>query len=142
MVTGFRATLNGVDQTGVPMSASLSTKVTFTTEVFDTTGNYDATNSKWIPSAGLVNLQLHLAVQGAFIPDSRVFARLTKNSVVFAQGSWTISAETLVAVGVSVVDFANGSDVYEAAILVNGLSTGTATVLGSPNGSFFSGVTA
>jgi len=47
--SGFSATKGGVNQTGV--AASTYTKVTFTTEVFDVTGQYDAPNSKYIPTA-------------------------------------------------------------------------------------------
>ena len=43
----FAVNKNGVDQTGVV--SGVWTKVTFTTEEYDTNDTYDAPNSKWIP---------------------------------------------------------------------------------------------
>lgn len=122
---GFAAHKNGTDQTGV---ANIThTKVTFTTELFDVGGYYDAGNSKWTPPAGLVQLSLTLYMQG-MDATGLVQPEIYKNGAILkaavnyqsrADGGGTIT----------IVDQANGTDYYEAYVVTS--TATTATVYGA-----------
>lgn len=135
---GFRADLNGSNQTGFVSLAV--TKITFTHEVFDTGGYYDAANAKWIPPAGLVQLQVKFQSQATTnSPGSLAQAIVFKNGVELCRNRFTASvANDTVEPTCFVIDQCNGSDYYEAYARIEDTS-GTAAVLGPVTRSFFCG---
>lgn len=132
---GFSAHKNGTDQTGI--ASVTQTKLTFTTEIFDTGGFYDAANSRWTPSAGKV-----IVSASAFL-----FSTLTTGGVceisIYKNGARYKSADIGAAGGfdglnVTVIDDANGTDFYEAYIY--GTTAGTFDVEGDAHATHFMGV--
>lgn len=136
---GFSATKNATNQTGIV--SGTDTKVTFTTEVFDTGGFYDAANSKWTPPAGLVMLSAQLYVTGTFTSaNSATVCAVWKNGAVLKEGFFYPALANNGNAPIVVVDSANGTDFYEIYVRQSA-SSGTLTVDGTNKWSYFMGAT-
>lgn len=131
-VPKFRANKNAVDQTGI--ANAVDTKVTFTTEVFDTGGYYDNTNSKWTPPSGIVDVNCNLYVSAGV--TTFAYAQVWKNGAVVVRGPVSYHVADAGAT-VRLIDAANGTDFYECYVLIN--SAGTGTVSGGVIESWFQG---
>jgi hypothetical protein len=113
---GFSAHKNGVDQTGL-VSGSF-TKITFTTEVYDNGGYYDAANSRWTPPAGIVHIEFQSLISGV-TAASGLEAGIFKNGAINKRGV-NVAVSTSDGCKVSLDDIANGADYYEAVVLYTG----------------------
>lgn len=132
----FRANKNGTDQTGIV--TTVQTKVTFTTEVWDTGGYYDAANSKWTPPAGPVALVGCLNYSGGVVTSGNFQTLLYKNGSLYANVPVDAFGNGVsMAPLISFIDLANGTDFYE--IYALGSGTGNKTVSGATNATFFGG---
>jgi hypothetical protein len=110
--SSFSANKNGVNQA---ISTGTFTKVTFTTEVYDTLGDYDAPNSKYTPAVpGLKLIVLSLfntASAAGFVMQLLLY----KNGAFYRTGGICHASGTAV-LGASAVfqDIAAAGDYYEA----------------------------
>jgi hypothetical protein len=120
----FCANKNGTNQT---ISFDTWTKVTLTTEKWDTGSYYDAANSKWVPPAGKVRLSAHVYAYGT-TGTTFLAVKLYKNGSAFSYGGIVTGSGALLLV-VAALDNPNGTDYYELYCYVSG--TGTATISGS-----------
>lgn len=110
----FSAHKNGTNQTLA--NVATDQKVTFTTEAWDTGGFYDAANSKWTPSAGLVQLTAQVMVLSA-TDQVQYYATIYKNGAQLKTGNSIGSSGTInVSLHASVLDRASGTDYYEVFI--------------------------
>lgn len=132
----FRANKNGTDQTGI-LSATL-TKLTFTTEVFDIGGFYDAANSKWIPPAGRFWIGCTVDMTAGAVDQAFSFIQLYKNGSGHLVGAVQASSGTgdCGLTGAWVVD-SDGNDEFE--IYIRGGGAGDKTVTGNVAYSYFQG---
>ncbi len=129
----FSATKNNTTQTGI---ASVTfTKLTFTTEVFDIGGYYDASTSKWTPPAGMVHISAASGVIGATATFLMVLA-IYKNGVRYKDGINTSASATEDAISVHIIDRANGTDYYEVFLYATG---GALTADGGNTVTYFMG---
>jgi hypothetical protein len=105
----FRAKMAS-NQTGI--ADSVNTKMAFHTKVFDINNKYDATNSRWTPAAGIVQLGAGLffsaGVRNNVFPQAMIF----KNGVCIAQNG-AQSTSNAAYTQVDTLDQANGTDYYE-----------------------------
>jgi hypothetical protein len=120
----FVATLSA-DQTGVP--ANTYTKVNFNTASYNQNGKFNASNGRWTPSAGPVQIEAQLYPTGSVtsfgISIYKNGAQL-KNAIVSAG-----------VVAVVAVDTANGTDYYECWVYSNA----AVGVSSNPTLTFFQG---
>jgi hypothetical protein len=131
----FSATKNGTNQTGI--ADATATKITFTTEVNDVGGCYDAPSSRWTPPPGGVRLSAAVDVTGANASTGFIL-RLYKNGAAFKQTVAVGDASGQGRVFISANDVANGTDYYEVYFL--GFKTaGTMTCQGGDTLSYFQG---
>lgn len=134
----FSATKGGTDQTGI--LSGTDTKITFTTEVFDTGGYYDATNSRWYPPPGLVMISATIRFTAGIVDQAAYVAIISKNGSLFKQGTIVPASGTgPVASNATVFDVADGDDYYEA--FAYGGGTGNKTVGGLATWTYFMGAT-
>lgn len=111
----FSANKNGTDQTGI--AAATSTKITFTTELWDTHGWYDAANSRFTPlRAGKYRVTIQLVWSASNIVDAQLMQALIYKNGSLYKGSSDSSSGTgtqgITAVGI--VDMNGSSDYIEA----------------------------
>ena len=132
--TGFRAHKNGTAQTGIGNAAY--TKVTFPTEEYDYGSYYDASNSRWVPPAGIVHIDAKVFLTAGLTLNSTCGLHLYKNGAVVKYG-WFVSNTTVAGVAIDLDDIANGTDYYEIYIFVTTGSTATAS--GSSFETYFCG---
>lgn len=135
---GFSATKGGTDQTG--FSSAVFAQVTFATEEWDIGGYYDASTSKWTPPAGYVRVTANVRLDKTNLDNTAaVTLQIYKNGVALKQSMVLMQNDTRnLSYNVDITDLANGTDVYEARI--NPATTsGTATVLGAVNATYFQG---
>lgn len=132
---GFRANKNATDQTSI--THDVQTKITFTTEVFDIGGYYDATNSKWTPPAGRVLLTSTLYWTTNVVIGDGSAVYIYKNGSAMSQDLLYAAKTASVQVKSVVIDDANGTDYYEVYGLVSGI--GPYTVNGTVSLSYFAG---
>lgn len=132
----FRANKNATNQTGI--AASTATKITFTTEVFDVGGYYDAANSKWTPPAGKYLLGATVKSDANIVDGTRAFIYIYKNGARVAATNIHISNTGTVGAVVVCLTDADGDDYFEVYWYQEG--TGDKTINGDENFSFFWGV--
>ena len=131
----FRADFNGVNQS-IPAS-------TFTTQVFPNTqfnigGTYNASTGGWTPPAGTVFLTAGFDVGGTIAVGSAVVVAICKNGTPITEGfTFETVANQPFGCGTSVVDVANGTDVYTMQGFVQ--STGAGTIQGATDVTWFGG---
>jgi hypothetical protein len=118
----FVATLSA-DQTGVV--AATWTKVNFNTAVYNQNGKFNASTSRWTPSAGPVQVEAQIV----FTVATTVYAAIYKNGVALRQ--MPIGSQSRI----TVTDNANGTDYYEAWIY----TTVAGAVSSNTVNSFFQG---
>ncbi len=132
----FRANKNATDQTGI-LPTTL-TKITFTTEVWDTGSYYDAANSKWTPPAGIVLVSGMILYSAGTVDQSQTGIVLYKNGAEFGDNFQTPSGSgSLSSQQVTMVDIANGTDYYE--IYAYAAGAGNKTVAGAVTNTWFQG---
>jgi hypothetical protein len=128
----FKANKNAVDQAGLTDGAT--TKLSFTNELSDIGGFYDAANSKWVPPAGPVRLSARATTSGVKAAGG-VQIDIYKNGELLHAGPYypmqTSNSH------ITCTDVANGSDYYEAFLYGDAITT--LTVLGSVTGTWFEG---
>lgn len=113
----FSAHKNGTNQTLT--NVATDQKVTFTTEVWDTGGLYDAANSKWTPPAGLVQLVAQVFVSAA-TDQVQYHVSIYKNGALLKVGNVLEASGALnVSPNITVLDQANGTDFYEVTIALS-----------------------
>ena len=113
-VGGCTLNRNGTDQTGLTSGAY--TKLSLTTEVYDTSGICDDTNSKIIPQAGVVHFFANARTKSATTVADKIHNLvLYKNGAAFKHGPYnhTSVSTTAAGVGLAADDIANGTDYYE-----------------------------
>lgn len=133
---GFHAHKNGSNQTGI--ADVTATKVTFTTEVSDAGGYYDAANSKWTPPAGNVMIQGQLVAQGTFAAGVGHAVFLYKNGAADSSIVVYSTVANQVIMPFAFIAAANGADYFEIYVYID-TSSGTGTVEGSTGNSYFKG---
>lgn len=106
----FSANKNGSNQT---VSASTTTKATFTTEAYDIGSFYDAANSKWVPPVGKVHIHFRLYGFSVGVGDNYT-VYIYKNGAELARVNAVAGSFGQYSAQISVVDSANGTDFYEA----------------------------
>lgn len=121
----FNAGKGGVSQTG--LSNGL---VTFTSEIWDIGGYYDAANSRFTPPAGKYRLSVRMLVQTSIADASNYVGKITKNGVDWAMTQVRSSGTGAISILVTDIVDANGTDYFEVAFLsgsgpndINGLYT-------------------
>lgn len=132
----FSAHKNGTDQTGI--ASATFTKLTLTTEAYDTGGYYDAANSKLTPPAGLVSLAVRAVFSGGVVGGSKYYVMIYKNGTRFKDGILESPTGADVGPVVSISDQCNGTDYYEAYVFGEG--AGNKTVGGGTTQSYFTGM--
>lgn len=132
---GFSATKNGTDQTSI--TSATQTKLTFTTEVFDHGGFYDAASSRWVPPAGKVMLLGAALFSAAVVDQNDYRCSIYKNGTRFKTGTIRSSGTGALAPSVVAIDNANGTDYYE--LYGYGAGTGAKTVSGAAEDTYFQG---
>lgn len=118
---GFFAHKNFTAQTGMPTLAY--TRVIFSATRFDIGSKFNTTNSKWTPSAGLVQLNAHVwwTAHASLCCNATFVIKIIKNStgicngadVAAGVGTATVGFPTTAVAHLSVVDYASGTDSYE-----------------------------
>jgi hypothetical protein len=132
----FVANKNGTNQTSITSASWV--KVTFTTEVFDDDGFYDATNSKWTPAPGRVELAAHVYLQTNLVDQAQSTLALYKNGAAYlVLDTRNSSGTNAFQLAGSAIDVANGTDYYE--IYVNAGGAGDKTVNGTTSLTYFTG---
>lgn len=134
-VCTFRATKGGVDQAGVVTATP--TKVTFTTELLDEGGAYDAPNSRFTPPPGTYRLSASVQVTVNVVSGSNLELMIYKNGALFKSHSVFPGAAGTPSVAVQADDTANGTDYYEVWFL--GAGAGNKTLSGLATYTTFSG---
>lgn len=134
----FKANKNATDQTGV-LSATY-TKVTFGTEVWDTSNWYDTGTSRYTPLiAGIYRINARVFFSGVNVVDQeRYTAAIYKNGTTAAEdwrsasgvGGFSTNVETLISM--------NGSTDYLEAFCYGG-GAGNKTISGNILYSYFTG---
>lgn len=133
-VPRFSANKNNVDQGSV--TSATETKVTFTTEVNDIGGYYDAPNSKYTPPAGTYLFTARLAFTVNVVDQSAYYCILYKNGVAHLYGFFVPGSGTgSVAPGLSVYAEANGTDYFE--LFAFGGGAGAKTIGGTVGAAYF-----
>jgi hypothetical protein len=88
-VAGNGPVFSAYQSSGQTLNAATSTKITFTTEVFDTNSAYDTTNSRFQPTVAGYYL-FTCGVRSDANPQAALHMRLVKNgNFEFAAGSFT-----------------------------------------------------
>ena len=133
-IGGFRANKGGLNQTA-GITTATNSKVTFTTESWDTGSYYDTTNSRWTPPSGKVRISATVRCEN--LTGDPVVAYVYKNGAQAAVGPLYVRSGVAGRASVDFVDNANGTDYYEIYIYM--VSSGTPTVIGGADESYFSG---
>lgn len=137
IVPHFSANKNGTNQTGV--TSATDTKVTFTTEVDDVGGFYDAANSKYTPPAGTYLFTARIPFTANVVDQAAYFCVLYKNGVAHLYSAHVNGSGTgTIAPGLSVLAEANGTDYFE--IYANGAGAGDKTISGTVGATYFQAV--
>jgi len=131
----FKANKNGTDQTGI--LPSTPTVVTYTNEVWDYGGYYDATASAWTPPAGLVELSASMAVSNNVVDQNSYVSSILKNGSGIGLERYRSSGTGVLSCPIYLLDEANGSDVYTVSFIGGG--AGNKTLDGSIVETWFSG---
>lgn len=129
----FSAHKNGTAQTG--LVDNTFTAVTFGTEVFDVGGLF-ASNA-WTPPAGKVVLQASAVFTGTLDATAIQQLAIYKNGSILKE-SGTIGTVGTATATVTVIDDANGTDVYTVQAKIN-TTASTGTVSGTATDTFFMG---
>jgi hypothetical protein len=121
----FLADKNGTSQTGIPLDTG--TKVTFTNEVFDVGGGYDAANSKWVPGVVgnyHIDCNLYLDTKGA---GKYVAIGIFKNGVNIQQSYDEDAYLAVISRNVAITNVTDYIEiyVYQNAINNNSINGGT-----------------
>ncbi|HTM76588.1 MAG TPA: hypothetical protein VL133_03025, partial [Devosia sp.] len=103
----FRADKNGTDQTGVG-----NAPITFTHEVFDVGGYYDAANSRWTPPVGKVRLHTRVLIAGAVADQAAYVVSFTKNGIIVSSSVIRASGSASMSVDLSEIVETNGTDYW------------------------------
>jgi hypothetical protein len=136
-VAGFSAHKNGTAQTGV---TSTPVKVSFGTEVYDTGGYFDATNSRWTPPAGPVSLTVAITMLTNVVTGSYASISFYKNGSLFKLGTVFGAFTAGFMNGLAAMeDIANGTDYYE--IYSNTGGALTSSIDGPATNTWFMGTT-
>lgn len=123
------------------ISGGVATKITFTTEEFDTNSNYDTTTSRFTPTvAGYYQIDAAVSYQNATAGEL-MKAQIYKNGTSFKVGGLAASTATQGACSpVSALISMNGStDYVEVYIFASGLG-GTTPTNATANSTYFQGV--
>ena len=108
-VPAFRVLKLTTDQTGV--SANTNTKITFNTEDYDTGGDLDLTNNKFVaPIDGYYHFTASTHMQG---PNGQYQLQLWRNGSLKAYGSIAYSSGTNVSPNLSHVVYLDADDYVE-----------------------------
>jgi hypothetical protein len=129
----FSVNKNGTNQTGVINNTQ--TLITWPHKVYDR-GSHFASNG-WTPPAGIVHLDVGYISTGTLTSAAGCSVSIQKNGVNLASSFGSATAGVCGNV-CSVDDVANGTDVYTVN-LSNPVSSGTATVSGTVDQTFFTG---
>lgn len=120
------------------IASGTGTKVTFTNEVRDQGGLYDAANSRWTPSAGLVFITAKLIFTAGVVDQAIIQCQIRKNGTNVAIESRNASGTGAQAVTTWVLDVANGTDYYE--VYAHAEGAGDKTIGGQVTQTQFNGV--
>lgn len=132
-VPAFLAHKNGTDQTGV--ANNTTTALTFGTESFDI-GGFFASNA-WTPPAGVVEMVAQVFLSAGVTDQTAYTLHIQKDGVTIAQHVVRGSGANSISLNVSVIDIADGTDAYSAAI--QSAEATNKTVLGTATATFFFG---
>lgn len=130
----FMADKNASDQA---LTTSVNTKITYTNELLDVGGYYDAANSKWTPPAGTYRISFVFRVGTNMGLGVTVNANIRKNGNQEATYTNVCGGNYSQSSGVNVLIQANGTDYFEAYCYVDG--AGDKVISGSVNLSYFCG---
>lgn len=118
---GFLANKNNTNQTK-DINSNLD-KVTFTNEVFDEGGYYDAAESKWTPPAGRYQITVQAGIRIG-TGYRTAFVLLYKNGALHRKspGNWSDTDNADLLDQISVPIEANGTDYFEVYVAVDAIS--------------------
>ena len=142
--TSFLAHLNGSNQSlsagaGLGSTASSqSVKLAATTEVFDNNSKYTAASSRWTPPAGTVTMSAQaLFISTTMAAGNGAVMSIFKNGTIYKSGvTYQPIANGSLTASITLVDQANGTDYYEAFVVIN---ASAATVFGDTTFTYFGG---
>src|SRR5215510_9262235 len=104
----FLATKGGVDQTLVD---AVATKITFTTESFDTGNYYSTATSRWTPPAGIILLGANAFISSPSITTSAICRLLIyKNGSEVARSLIAAQTNYCGPTSIAMVDQCTGAD--------------------------------
>lgn len=130
----FSVHKNGTDQTGV--NSATDTQITYSTEVFDT-GGFFASNA-WTPPAGLIQLHAAHKITGDLLLGSTHASMIFKNGSLFRETHGAANSEPTGSANISILDRANGTDVYTHWVFAL-INSGTGTIVGGTDSTWFMG---
>jgi hypothetical protein len=112
------------DQTGI--ATATFTKIDMNTEAFDVGGYYNTTNKRWTPPAGKVRISIKATGGATQVAFADFLVTLYKNGSRYRDGTpgYVIVANAGSSSG-TWIDDANGTDYYEAYIILVTASTGS-----------------
>lgn len=131
----FSVHKNGVNQTSVAASPTF-TQVTFSTELFDIGSKFSA--NAWTPPAGIVCMAAHVQFTGTLTNPGFSVLAIYKNGVSLKEVASVIASATDANCVITVIDQANGSDVYTLFCSIY-LNSGTATITGVATRTWWTG---
>lgn len=114
----FSASKGGTDQTGFGTA-----KITFTSEIFDVGGFYDAPNSRFLPEAGKYRLSGRVLIAGTIADGTSYTLAIYKNGVQWIANQARASGSSGFSVFVSGVVDSNGTDYWELYFYTGGSAT-------------------
>jgi collagen type VII alpha len=120
------------------VTANFLTKCTFTHEISDIGGYYDAPNSKWTPPAGTVLIEAGVGFAGGPYGASTIQIGIYKNGSPLYFKNDTIPGAATPSTVISAIDTCNGTDYYEIFAASPTLTSGTANFQASQT-SWFGG---
>jgi hypothetical protein len=135
--TSFLAHKNGTDQTSI--GTGTWTKLTLTTESWDTASSYDAANSKFIPSvAGKYRMNASAIFSAGIVDQSGYYIAFRLNGTEIARFIARASGTSPVSTSISRDVDLNGSTDY-VEVFVYGEGAGDKSVYGGATETWFSG---
>lgn len=119
------------NQTGI--TDAVDVKVTFPTELYDLGGYYDATNSKWVPPAGVAWMSAKVIfLVTSFTDQNPIILQIYKNGASYASKSYIVNGTANnQSIDLSIQLQVNGTDYFEVYVNANTTGGGATTISGN-----------
>ena len=131
----FKATKDGIDQTGVAPDASV--KVTFPVTSMNVGRYYDEAASLWVPPPGVYRIRGQVSFVGGIQDQMQYILRLRKNGIDEATWYHRTSGPYGFSIAVETIVEANGAEGFEICVKCSG--AGDKTIGGNIGYTFFEG---